>query len=217
MQPNFADIKAFCAAKNVTLVAVSKTRPVSALMPLYAAGQRDFGENRVQEMEEKHGVMPEDIRWHLIGHLQRNKVKYIAPYVALIHSVDSLALLQEIDRQAAKNNRIIPCLLQAYVAQEETKFGLEEAELHSLLSAPEFGALRNIRIDGIMGMATNTDDRAQIRSEMQQLKRIFDTLQKQYFSNHPEFAILSMGMSSDYTIAIEEGSNMVRIGSLLFA
>lgn len=213
---NFEDIKEYLAEKNVTLVAVSKTKPIEAILALYGKGQRDFGENKVQELREKYEAMPKDIRWHLIGHLQSNKVKYIAEWVYMIHSVDSLSLLEEINKQAAKHNRIIPCLLQTYIAKEETKFGMDEAELHELLQSSTFSSLKNISINGLMGMATNTSDEEIIRAEFLHLKTIFNTLKQTYFNKSTPFSILSMGMSSDYKIAIECGSNMVRIGSLLF-
>lgn len=195
---------------NITLVAVSKTKPVEDIRALYDIGQRDFGENYVQELVDKQAVLPNDIRWHFIGHLQSNKVKYIAPFVHLIHGVDSLKLLKEIDKQAAKNNRIIDCLLQVHIATEETKFGMDEQELKDTVEQlPNFP---NVRIRGLMGMASFTDDQEKVRSEFRSLHNIF----KQSAMIHQLSSILSMGMSGDYTIAIEEGSNMVRIGSLLF-
>lgn len=203
---------------HTKLVAVSKTKPVEEIMPVYHKGQRIFGENKVQEMVDKHEQMPKDIEWHLIGHLQTNKVKYIAPFVSLIHSIDSLKLLNEVEKQAAKNNRVINVLLQMHVANEETKFGLDQTELIELmdyyLSNPKNYA--HVNIVGIMGMATNTNDTNQIRNEFKQLKGIFQFIKNSYFINKKDFAEISMGMSSDYTIAIEEGSTMVRIGSLLF-
>jgi pyridoxal phosphate enzyme (YggS family) len=193
---------------KVTLVAVSKTKPVEDIKELYDLGHRDFGENYVQELGEKYPLLPQDIRWHYIGHLQSNKVKYIAPYVHLIHGVDSLKLLKEINKQAQKNNRVIHCLLQVYIAQEETKFGLDEKELSELLASGEFSELKNVKVQGLMGMASFTEDTNKIRNEFMHLKSLFD--------KYDQFTTLSMGMSSDYTIAIEEGSTMVRIGSLLF-
>jgi len=201
---------------GITLVAVSKTKPVEAVMELYDAGQRDFGENRVQELRKKQESLPGDIRWHMVGHLQTNKVKYIAPWVHLIHSVDSLDLLQEIDKQAAKNGRIIDCLLQVFIAREEEKFGLSDKELSALLREASLKQMQHIRICGLMGMATNTEDHAVVRNEFRHLKNLFDETQRQFFAGEPSFRHLSMGMSSDYTIAVEEGSTMVRIGSLLF-
>lgn len=216
MHSTYPSIKSELDTRNVTLVAVSKTRPVAALMELYDQGQRDFGENRVQEMRDKQALMPKDIRWHLIGHLQRNKVKYIAPWVAMIHSVDSLDLLEEIDKQAAKAGRIIPCLLQMFIAKEESKFGLDVEELHDLLQSDRYKSFTHIRIDGLMGMATNTEVVQQIRSEFATLRSIFESTRTQYFQADAHFSVLSMGMSSDYRIAVDEGSTMVRIGSLLF-
>ncbi|WP_338645177.1 YggS family pyridoxal phosphate-dependent enzyme [Flavobacterium sp. KS-LB2] len=198
--------------EHVTLVAVSKTKPVSDLMEAYEAGQRIFGENKIQEMAEKWEQMPKDIQWHMIGHVQTNKVKFMAPFVSLIHGVDSLKLLQEINKQAQKNNRIIDCLLQIYIAEEETKFGLDQEELASLLSSNEFKELKNIRIVGLMGMATFTDNKDQIKKEFLHLKSIFDS----FAIHNPQFATLSMGMSGDYQLAIECGSTMVRIGSSIF-
>lgn len=211
--------RAICAeveARHAQLVAVSKTRPNEDIWTLYEAGQRIFGENRVQELLPKYEALPKDIEWHLIGHLQRNKVKYIAPFVRLIHSVDSLDLLQEIDKQALKNNRILDCLLQFHVAQEETKFGLDWDEALALLQSETFASLQNCRIVGIMGMASLTEDTAQIRREFKQLHDFFLRLRQDYFAEKNYFTTLSMGMSSDYTIALEEGSTMVRIGSKLF-
>lgn len=210
-----------CAELNNTqtkLVAVSKTKPVDQIMPIYQKGQRIFGENKVQEMVDKYEQMPKDIEWHLIGHLQTNKVKYIAPFVSLIHSIDSLKLLDEVEKQAAKNNRIIPILLQMHVANEDTKFGLDKTELVELmdyyLTNPKNYA--HVNIVGIMGMATNTNDTIQISNEFKHLKGIFQFIKNAYFLNKKDFTEISMGMSSDYKIAVEEGSTMVRIGSLLF-
>jgi hypothetical protein len=216
MNANYHDIIRFLDQKKVLLVAVSKTQPVDAIMELYNAGQRDFGENRVQEFREKQDLLPKDIHWHIIGHLQTNKVKYIAPTVALIHSVDSWDLLVEIDKQAKKHKRIIPCLLQIYIASEETKFGLSEKELYEILDNPNFKDLKNIRIDGLMGMASNSKDLELVRKEFKHLKSLFVSTKDTYFKENENFKQLSMGMSSDYTIAIEEGATMVRIGSLLF-
>lgn len=198
--------------ENVTLVAVSKTKPISDLQEAYDAGQRVFGENKVQEMVEKHDALPKDIEWHMIGHLQSNKVKYMAPFVDLIHGVDSFKTLIEINKQAAKNNRIIKCLLQADIANEETKFGLPFDEIRSILTSKEFEKLENISIVGLMGMATFTEDKQQISNEFASLKQLFDELK----NTHPSFEILSMGMSGDYEIAIENGSNMIRVGSAIF-
>jgi pyridoxal phosphate enzyme (YggS family) len=202
--------------EQVTLVAVSKTKPVETLLEAYKAGQRHFGENKVQEMNEKQEVLPADIHWHLIGHLQSNKVKFIAPYVHLIHSVDSLKLLQEINKQAKKNQRIIDCLLQFHIAEEETKFGLSLQEAEALISSQAYAELNNVRIVGIMGMATFTEDQQQIRKEFRQLKQYFEHIKTNYFASFPYFKEISMGMSSDYSIAIEEGSTLIRVGSSIF-
>ncbi|MDO1511239.1 YggS family pyridoxal phosphate-dependent enzyme [Maribacter confluentis] len=197
---------------TVTLVAVSKTKPITDLDQAYAEGQRIFGENKVQEMTEKWQAMPKDIEWHMIGHLQRNKVKYLAEYVALIHGVDSPRLLKEINKQAKKHNRTISCLLQVHIAEEDTKFGFDEKELIELVDNEDFKSFENVKIEGLMGMATFTDDKEQVRREF---KNLF-TLYKQLQSKYADFNILSMGMSGDYKVAIEEGSNMVRIGSSIF-
>lgn len=201
--------------KNITLVAVSKTKPVSDLMEAYEAGQRVFGENKIQEMTQKWEQMPKDIQWHMIGHVQTNKVKYMAPYVSLIHGVDSLKLLKEINKQAKKWCRVIPCLLQVYIATEETKFGLEQDELLQVIHSDEFKEMENIKIVGLMGMASFTEDIDKIRKEFQSLKDIFDYV-KPYQLPNCHFEHLSMGMSGDYKIAIECGSTMVRIGSSIF-
>lgn len=202
--------------KNVTLVAVSKTKPVVDLMEAYTAGQRIFGENKVQEMVEKWEQMPKDIEWHMIGHVQTNKVKYMAPFVSLIHGVDSLKLLKEINKQAKKNNRVINCLLQMHIAEEETKFGMDEMELEELLTSDTFKQMENIKVTGLMGMATFTDNESQVEKEFTHLKTIFDRIsaQPQTLNLKPE--TLSMGMSGDYKTAIKWGSNMVRIGSSIF-
>ncbi len=204
------------APTHTTLVAVSKTKTVAQIMPLYEQGQRVFGENRVQALVSKFEEMPKDIEWHLIGHLQGNKVKYIAPFVSLIHSVDSLELLIEINKQAKKQERVIDCLLQFHVAQEETKFGFHQVEAEYLLQSDRYSTLSNIRIVGVMGMATFTDNKTQVRQEFQQLKQLFIFFKNAYFSDNQYFKEISMGMSDDYLLAIEEGSTMVRIGSLLF-
>ena len=201
--------------ENVTLVAVSKTKPVSDLMEAYNAGQRIFGENKIQEMTEKWEQMPKDIQWHMIGHIQTNKVKFMAPFVSLIHGVDSLKILEEINKQALKNNRIIDCLLQIHIAEEETKFGLNEDELENLLASETFIKLKNIKIVGLMGMATFTENQNQIKKEFEHLKSIFDTKKSLSIVNC-QLSILSMGMSGDYQLAIECGSTMVRIGSSIF-
>jgi pyridoxal phosphate enzyme (YggS family) len=201
--------------EHVTLVAVSKTKPVTDLMEAYEAGQRIFGENKIQEMVDKWEQMPKDIQWHMIGHVQTNKVKFMAQFVSLIHGVDSLKLLQEIDKQAQKNNRVIDCLLQMHIAEEETKFGLDEKELASLLASTTFQEMKNIRIVGLMGMATFTENQNQIKKEFTHLKSIFDGLQSSQTVNC-KLQTVSMGMSGDYQLAIECGSTMVRIGSSIF-
>ena len=201
--------------ENVTLVAVSKTKPIPDLMEAYDAGQRVFGENKIQEMTEKWEAMPKDIEWHMIGHVQTNKVKFMAQFVSLIHGVDSLKLLEEINKQAKKNNRIIDCLLQIYIAEEETKFGLDEEELNEILASAAFQEMKNIRIVGLMGMATFTDNQEQIKKEFTHLKSIFDKLQPLNTENC-QLNTISMGMSGDYQLAIECGSTMVRIGSSIF-
>ncbi len=211
IQQNLQNIKSNLPA-NVTLIAVSKTKPIELIKEAYHAGQRDFGENYIQELEDKHKQLPTDIRWHAIGHLQSNKVKYIAPFVHLIHAVDTLKLLQEINKQAAKNNRVIDCLLQIYIAKEETKFGFSFDECEKLFQSTELKNMQNIHIVGFMGMATNTNDEAQIRNEFCSLKKFFS----QISNLNTNISILSMGMSSDYKIAIEEGSTMIRIGSSIF-
>ena len=201
---------------NVTLVAVSKTKPISDLMEAYDTGQRIFGENKIQEMAEKWEAMPKDIQWHMIGHVQTNKVKFMAPFVSLIHGVDSLKLLVEINKQAQKNNRIINCLLQIHIAEEETKFGLDENELNEILASKTFQEMKNIRIVGLMGMATFTENQEQIKKEFTHLKSIFDYLITKPKVQNLEPKTLSMGMSGDYQLAIECGSTMVRIGSSIF-
>ena len=200
---------------TVTLVAVSKTKPIPDLMEAYDAGQRIFGENKIQEMVEKWEAMPKDIEWHMIGHVQTNKVKFMAPFVSLIHGVDSLKLLEEINKQAKKNNRIIDCLLQMYIAEEESKFGLDEEELNEILASEAFKEMKNIRIVGLMGMATFTDNQKQIKKEFTHLKSIFDGMQSRKDTLQC-VSTLSMGMSGDYQLAIECGSTMVRIGSSIF-
>ena len=202
--------------EDVTLIAVSKTKPAEMIKEAYEAGQRDFGENRVQEMMDKAPLLPKDIRWHLIGHLQTNKVRYIAPFVHLIHSVDSMRLLEEIDKQGKKHGRRIDCLMQFHIAQEETKFGLTEEEGRSILTSPLFKEFNNIRIRGVMGMASLTEDTPQIHTEFRALKAIFEAIRSDAFENEPSFDTISMGMSGDYLIAIAEGSNMIRVGSSIF-
>lgn len=200
---------------HVTLVAVSKTKPVADLMEAYHAGQRIFGENKIQEMSEKWEQMPKDIQWHMIGHVQSNKVKYMIPYVSLIHGVDSLKLLKEINRLAAKWKRTVDCLLQIHIAEEDTKFGLDEKEIHEILNSEELKTFENIRIVGLMGMATFTENQEQIKREFLHLKTIFDQYNQLNTANC-RLNILSMGMSGDYQLAIECGSTMIRIGSSIF-
>lgn len=213
---NLKQYKSEVESDGVKLIAVSKTQPVESILEAYNAGQRIFGENHVQEMVEKEALLPKDIEWHLIGHLQTNKVKYIAPFVQLIHGVDSLKLLQEIDKQAAKNKRVIDCLLQVYIADEDTKFGLGFDEVIELLRDEEFAKLKNIRIVGLMGIATNTKNEKQITIEFNELKVFFDGIKVSFFRKDEAFKEISTGMSADYKIAIEEGSTMVRIGSSIF-
>ena len=201
---------------QVQLIAVSKTKPVGMLMEAYNHGQRAFGENKVQEMTAKYEVMPTDIEWHFIGHLQTNKIKYMASFVHLIHGVDSFKLLKSINTEARKASRVISCLLQFHIAEEETKFGLSWEEAEEMLQSNEFSALENIKVCGVMGMATYTDDEAQIRKEFASLKTYFNQLKTDYFSASEDFKTISMGMSGDYLLAIKEGSTMVRIGSTIF-
>ncbi|PKB18181.1 YggS family pyridoxal phosphate-dependent enzyme [Flavobacterium sp. 5] len=214
IQQNLQNIK-LSLPEHVTLVAVSKTKPVSDLMEAYNSGQRIFGENKIQEMLDKWEQMPKDIEWHMIGHVQTNKVKYMAPFVGLIHGVDSLKLLEEINKQGLKNNRVIDCLLQIYIAEEESKFGLDEEELSALLASSIFKEMKNIRIIGFMGMATFTENQNQIKKEFTHLKTIFD-YHKNLKSEICNLKSLSMGMSGDYQLAIACGSTMVRIGSSIF-
>ena len=197
---------------HVTLIAVSKTKPNELILDAYHGGQRDFGENKVQELVPKFESLPRDIRWHLIGHLQSNKVKYIAPFVYMIHSIDSIKLLEEVNKQALKCGRVIPVLLQIFVAQEETKFGFSFEEARTLLIAYNNKTFPGVRIDGIMGMATNTDDMNQVRNEFSSLRQFAEEIQ----TSNPEMKVISMGMSSDWQVAVEEGSTMIRIGSTLF-
>lgn len=213
---NITSLKNETSALKVSLLAVSKTKPVEDIMEAYNAGQRLFGENMVQELVEKYEKLPKDIQWHLIGHLQSNKVKYIAPFVTMIESVDSLKLLQEINKHALKSGRAIDCLLQIHIADEETKFGLDFDEAIELLRSEEFAELKNIRIRGLMGIATNTDNEKQVKEEYYELKTLFDGIKQSFFRKDNSFDTLSMGMSSDYKIAIEQGSNLVRLGSTIF-
>ncbi|HVW94354.1 MAG TPA: YggS family pyridoxal phosphate-dependent enzyme [Mucilaginibacter sp.] len=213
---NIENLKKESELANVTLVAVSKTKPAGDVLEAYHTGQRIFGENMVQELVEKYEQLPKDIQWHLIGHLQTNKVKYIAPFITMIQSVDSLRLLEEINKHAEKNNRVIDCLLQVYIADEETKYGLGFDEVIELLRSDEFSALKNVRIRGLMGIATNTDNEKQITEEYYELKTLFGGIKQSFFRTDKAFDTLSMGMSSDYKIAIEQGSTMVRLGSTIF-
>ena len=213
---NIISLKKETDALKVTLLAVSKTKSNEDILQAYEAGQRLFGENQVQELVEKHEQLPKDIEWHLIGHLQTNKVKYIVPFISLIQSVDSMKLLQEINKHALKANRVIDCLLQIYIADEETKFGLGFDEAIELLRSDEFAELKNIRIRGLMGIATNTESEKQIADEYYELDTFFKGVNASFFRKDKNFNVLSMGMSSDYKIAIEKGSNMVRLGSTIF-
>lgn len=201
---------------TVKLVAVSKTKPASMILELFRVGQIDFGENKVQDLLAKQEELPDEIRWHMIGHLQTNKVKYIAPFVHMIHGVDSLKLLETIDKEGKKNGRVISCLMQLHIASEETKFGLSEEELEEILSSAEYKNLQFVSLLGLMGMSTFTEDSEKVRSEFRNLKRIFEKVKEKHFASESGFSILSMGMSDDYTIAVEEGSNMIRVGSSIF-
>lgn len=201
---------------GVKLIAVSKTKPGEKIREAYEAGQRAFGENVVQELTEKQSALPQDIEWHMIGHLQTNKVKYIAPFVHLIHSVDSPKLLHEINKQAVKNNRVIDCLFQVHIADEESKFGFYHDELVELLRSEEFSLLKNVRITGLMGIATNTANHKHVKEDFYELATLFKGLKQAFFRKKPEFRELSMGMSGDYKIAIEQGSTMIRLGSVIF-
>ena len=202
--------------KGVKLVAVSKTKPNEDILEAYNAGHKIFGENKVQDLVQKYGQLPKDIEWHFIGHPQTNKVKFIAPFIQLIHGVDSLKLLMAIDSEAKKNKREIGCLLQFHIAEEDTKFGLDISEAVEILESVEFKSLKNVKINGVMGMATYTDNIQQIRNEFKLLKTIFKTLKNEYFSEVKNFSEISMGMSDDYLVAIEEGSTMIRVGSKIF-
>jgi PLP dependent protein len=216
IKENIERFKNILDTENVSLIAVSKTHPPELLLEAYAAGVKDFGENKVQEMVEKFEALPKDIRWHMIGHLQRNKVKYIASFVHLIHSIESERLLQEVEKQGAKVGRIINCLLQVHIAREETKFGLSEEELLTLLQSPAMADMRHVRICGLMGMATYTTDVDLIRQEFRSLKELFERIKAMPSIPNVNMEELSMGMSSDYTIALEEGSTLVRVGSAIF-
>ncbi|MBT34280.1 MAG: YggS family pyridoxal phosphate-dependent enzyme [Thalassobius sp.] len=213
---NLDQIKTELDGTGCKLIAVSKTKPVEILTSAYQAGIRIFGENKVQEMVQKYEALPKDIEWHMIGHLQTNKVKLIAPFVSLIHSVDSIKLLKEINKRAAQNDRIIDCLFQIHIAEEETKFGLDEAELFELIESDEFNSMENIRMKGLMGMATYTTDYEQVRKEFTALKDLFNKTGSKYVADNLDFTEISMGMSNDYRIALKEGSTMIRVGSLIF-
>ncbi len=202
--------------RDVTLICVSKFHSVEAIQKAYDSGERNFGESRVQELQVKQPQLPCDIQWHFIGHLQTNKIKYIAPYVSLIHSVDSFKLLKAINKEGKKNNRKIACLLQVHIAKEESKFGFSEEELTNILSSDEMKELHHIEIKGLMGMATFTDNQQQVASEFTQLAQLYSTIKKRFFSQQPSFKELSMGMSNDYLLAIEKGSTMIRIGTTIF-
>lgn len=215
VKENLEKIKA-TLPESVTLVAVSKTKPVSDIQEAYDAGHRTFGENYPQEMRDKHEMLPQDIQWHFIGHLQTNKIKYIIPFVTLIHSIDTANLLEAVNKEAKKHNRVVDCLLQFHIAQEETKFGLDMDEARQLLDSEAFKQMENVRICGVMGMATFTDDEVEVRQEFKHLKDIFDALKTEYFANQPQFKEISMGMSEDYPIAVEEGATLVRVGSKIF-
>ena len=212
---NIAEIKNLLP-EDVKLVAVTKTHSPELIMEAYNAGHKIFGENKAQELIEKRGELPNDIEWHFIGHLQSNKAKYLAPFVSMIHGIDSFKILKTVNKEAKKSNRVIPCLLQFHIAQESTKFGLSEEEAHEILDSEEFKNMKNISIAGVMGMATFTNDEIQVRNEFRLLKKIFDKLKKEYFRKKKEFKEISMGMSDDYSIAVEEGSTIVRIGSKIF-
>lgn len=202
--------------EGVKLLAISKYQPIEAIQEAYDAGQRMFGENHIQEMAAKAAVLPKDIQWHFTGHVQTNKIKYMAPFVSLVHAVDSFRLLREIDKHAAKHERCIDCLLQIHIAQEDTKYGLTVDECRQLLANEPWKELEHVRITGLMAMGSNTDDMEQVRHEFRQIKGLFDELKEKYFANEPSFCQLSEGMTDDYPIAIEEGSTIVRIGSMIF-
>jgi len=202
--------------KGVKLVAVSKTKPNEAILEAYQTGHRMFGENKAQELIRKQPELPGDIEWHFIGHLQSNKVKYIAPFVSMVHSIDSFKILKTVNKEARKNDRVIPCLLQFHIAEEESKYGLTEADAREILESEAYKKMQNISVAGVMGMATFTDDSEKVRKEFKKLKSIFNELKKNYFADQPEFKEISMGMSDDYQVAVEEGSTIVRVGSKIF-
>lgn len=216
IKANLDSVKITFQNPDCLLVAVSKTKPIEDLREAYDSGIRDFGENKVQEIQEKQPLLPSDVHWHMIGHLQSNKVKYIAPFVHLIHGVDSFKLLQEINKQGKKIDRVIPCLLQIHIAEEETKFGFDKTEMEEMLNSKEFQELTHVRIAGVMGMATFTENQDQVRKEFRGLKQLFEELKTKTLPNFVQLEDISMGMSGDYLIAQEEGSTMVRIGSAIF-
>ncbi|MCH8231167.1 MAG: YggS family pyridoxal phosphate-dependent enzyme [Bacteroidetes bacterium] len=216
IKDNIKAVKDILNKKHCTLVAVSKTKPAETILEAYDAGQLDFGENKAQELQKKAAELPNDIRWHMIGHLQRNKVKYIAPFVYLVHSVDSMKLLREINKQGQKFNRVIPCLLQVHIAREETKFGLAEHELIELIHSYDIREMQHTQIRGLMGMATNTQDKKKIKAEFAGLRQLFVKIKTMEIPENVAMQELSMGMTSDYEIALEEGSTMVRVGSAIF-
>lgn len=216
IKENIDSFNAKLSGTNCKLVAVSKTKPTEMLQEAYDAGVRIFGENKVQEMTAKSEELPKDIQWHMIGHLQTNKVKYIAPFVYMIHSIDSLKLLKEVNKRAAQHDRVINCLLQIHIAEEESKFGLNKEELITLITSEEFASFQNIKIKGLMGMATNTSDNEVVRKEFKSLKELSDEIRGSYSGNNLDMTEISMGMSGDYQIAVEEGSTMIRVGSSIF-
>ncbi len=216
VRDNIKEFEELLHLTNCKLIAVSKTKPIELIKEAYTAGQLDFGENKVQELREKPSNLPDDIRWHMIGHLQTNKVKYIASFIYMIHAVDSLKLLKEINKQALRNNRTINCLLQVHIAEEEHKFGFDEIGLEEMLTSEDFRLLQNIKVAGLMGMATNTDNSNQIKKELRLLKEIFDNIKTIHSSANINMKEISMGMSNDYQLAIEEGSTMIRVGSKIF-
>ncbi|WP_210465077.1 YggS family pyridoxal phosphate-dependent enzyme [Rufibacter roseolus] len=216
IEEKIQDFQQRLSGTNCRLIAVSKTHPVELIREAYDGGQRAFGENKAQEMTAKQPLLPPDVEWHMIGHLQTNKVKYIASFVHLIQSVDSLRLLHEIDKQGQKHNRVIDCLLQFYIAEEETKFGLDLEEARQILRSTEYSQLKNVRICGVMGVATNTNDEQHLQREFARLRGYFEALRDEFFPNAPHFKEISMGMSSDYQLAIAEGSTMIRVGSAIF-
>lgn len=213
---NLLQLSKLCNEYNATLVAVSKTKPIEEILEVYHEGHRIFGENKVQELVDKYEQLPKDIEWHMIGHLQRNKVKYIAPFVSLIHAVDTVKLAKEINKQAKKEDRVIKVLLQIHIADETSKFGFQWEDLNKALKESEILEFKNISICGVMGMATFTDNQYQVREEFQRLKKYFDLLKSDYFTNQSNFKEISMGMSGDYKIALEENSSMIRVGSAIF-